>query len=235
MLYTSIAVQLQEMHTRGFSADESTLEMFDQASDDEIICRFLCGDRQDGNAKGMEGSKNPPKLRRNSSTASDISSIALQSASTNPVVDFAEDRSLESSLLVDQNELPQREWSVLVSVSERSSIILYLTDAEKLLLQPRRMCKLFDRMLKKLSGNVLILGSWTLELDDDCKEVDERLVMLFPYNIEIKPPEDETHLVSWKAQLEEDMKKIQFQDNKNHIGRIGYEMKKVDHSPRINP
>jgi hypothetical protein len=50
--------------------------------------------------------------------------------------------------------------------------------------------------------------------------VDERLAMLFPYNIEIKPPEDETHLVSWKAQLEEDMKKIQFQDNKNHIAEV---------------
>ncbi|CAL5337565.1 unnamed protein product [Camellia sinensis] len=30
-------------------------------------------------------------------------------------------------------------------------------------------------------------------------------------------PEDETHLVSWKSQLEEDMKMIQYQDNKNHI------------------
>ena len=29
--------------------------------------------------------------------------------------------------------------------------------------------------------------------------------------------EDETHLVSWKSQLEEDMKMIQYQDNKNHI------------------
>ena len=109
---------------------------------------------------------------------------------------------------------------VLVSVSERSSIILYLRDAEKLLLQSQRMYNLLDKLLKKLSGNVLILGSRMLDQEDDCKEADERLAMLFPYNIEIKPPEDETHLVSWKAQLEEDMKKIQFQDNKNHIAEV---------------
>jgi DNA-binding MltR family transcriptional regulator len=109
---------------------------------------------------------------------------------------------------------------VLVSVSERSSIILYLRDAEKLLLQSQRMYNLLDKLLKKLSGNVLILGSRMLDQEDDCREVDERLALLFPYNIEIKPPEDETHLVSWKAQLEEDMKKIQFQDNKNHIAEV---------------
>ncbi|KAL6961890.1 hypothetical protein U1Q18_041808 [Sarracenia purpurea var. burkii] len=50
--------------------------------------------------------------------------------------------------------------------------------------------------------------------------MEERLALLFPYDIEIKPPEDETHLVSWKSQLEEDMKVIQFQDNKNHIAEV---------------
>ena len=109
---------------------------------------------------------------------------------------------------------------MLASVSERNSIILYLRDAEKLLLQSQRMYTLFEKMLKKLSGNVLILGSRMLDQEDDCREVDERLALLFPYNIEIKPPEDETHLVSWKAQLEEDMKKIQIQDTKNHIAEV---------------
>ena len=111
-------------------------------------------------------------------------------------------------------------FQVLASVSERNSIILYLRDAEKLLLQSQRMYTLFEKMLKKLSGNVLILGSRMLDQEDDCREVDERLALLFPYNIEIKPPEDETHLVSWKAQLEEDMKKIQIQDTKNHIAEV---------------
>ena len=59
-----------------------------------------------------------------------------------------------------------------------------------------------------------------LDPEDDCREVDERLTLLFPYDIEIRPPEDETHLVSWRAQLEEDMKVIQFQDNKNHISEV---------------
>lgn len=59
-----------------------------------------------------------------------------------------------------------------------------------------------------------------LDLDEDSVEVDDKLTTLFPYNIEIKPPEDETHLVSWKSQLEEDMRMIQFQDNKNHIAEV---------------
>jgi len=72
-------------------------------------------------------------------------------------------------------------------------------------------------MLKKLSGPVLILGSQITNLDSDESEIDERVADLFPYNIDIKPPEDESHLVSWKSQLEEDMKMIQCQDNRNHI------------------
>ncbi|GFP91337.1 spastin [Phtheirospermum japonicum] len=69
-------------------------------------------------------------------------------------------------------------------------------------------------------GSILVLGSRMLDPTDDSSEVDERISLLFPYNIEIRPPEDELHLVSWKAQLEEDMKKIQFQDNKNHIAEV---------------
>lgn len=109
---------------------------------------------------------------------------------------------------------------VLVSTSETSGIILYIRDIERLLLKSPRLYKLFDIMLKKLSGSVLILGSRMLDPHEDFGEVDERLTLLFPYNIEIKPPEDETHLVSWKNQLEEDMKTIQFQDNKNHIAEV---------------
>eukprot|EP00258_Populus_trichocarpa_P026654 XP_024442673.1 peroxisome biosynthesis protein PAS1 isoform X1 [Populus trichocarpa] len=165
--------------------------------------------------RGKEGSSNSPKLRRNTSTASDMSSMTSQSSSMNPAP-----LKHTSSWCFDENLFLQSLYQVLVSVSERSSIILYLRDAEKLLLQSQRMYNLLDKLLKKLSGNVLILGSRMLDQEDDCKEVDERLAMLFPYNIEIKPPEDEIHLVSWKAQLEEDMKKIQFQDNKNHIAEV---------------
>ena len=109
---------------------------------------------------------------------------------------------------------------VLVSISETGSIILYLRDVDKLLLQSQRLNNFFNKLLNKLSGSVLILGSRMLDPEDDCREVDERLTLLFPYNIEIRPPEDETHLVSWKAQLKEDMKVIQFKDNKNHIAEV---------------
>ncbi|XWS48865.1 hypothetical protein CRYUN_Cryun13aG0113200 [Craigia yunnanensis] len=58
------------------------------------------------------------------------------------------------------------------------------------------------------------------DLGNDDREVDERLTAIFPYNIEIRPPADEKHLVSWKSQLEKDMKMIQAQDNGNHIMEV---------------
>lgn len=75
-------------------------------------------------------------------------------------------------------------------------------------------------MMNKLSGSVLILGSRIVDLNNDSREVDEKLTAIFPYNIEIRPPEDENHLVSWKSQLEDDMKMIQAQDNRNHIMEV---------------
>lgn len=109
---------------------------------------------------------------------------------------------------------------VLVSITETSCVILYLRDVDKLLFQSQRFYNLLDKLLKKLSGSVLVLGSRMLEPEDDSRDVDERLTILFPYNLEVKLPEDETHLVNWKAKLEEDMKVLQFQDNKNHIAEV---------------
>ncbi|CAL5437653.1 unnamed protein product [Camellia sinensis] len=90
---------------------------------------------------------------------------------------------------------------------------------EKLLVQTLYkvlIYNLFQKMLNKLSEPVSILGSRVVH-GNDYGQVDKRLTALFPYNIEIREPEDETHLVIWKSQLEEDMKMIQYQDNKNHI------------------
>ncbi|KAF2535514.1 hypothetical protein F2Q68_00021858 [Brassica cretica] len=42
-----------------------------------------------------------------------------------------------------------------------------------------------------------------------------RLLACFPYNIEIRPPLDKSQLLSWKNRLEDDMKMVQFKDNKN--------------------
>ncbi|PSS09351.1 Spastin like [Actinidia chinensis var. chinensis] len=117
----------------------------------------------------------------------------------------------------DEKLLVQTLYKVLLSISKTNPIVLYLRDVKKLLFRSQRIYNLFQKMLKKLSGPVLILGSRIVDMGTDYKEVDERLTALFPYNIEIRAPEDENHLVSWKTQLDEDMKLIQYQDNRNHI------------------
>ncbi|XP_030475168.1 cell division control protein 48 homolog C-like [Syzygium oleosum] len=166
-------------------------------------------------SRAMEESSNPPKHRRNASAMSDTSSIYPECT---PINSGLPKRT--GKLCFDERVFLQSLYQVLVSVSETTPIILYLRDAEKLLLQSERLRKLFHKMVQKLSGAVLILGSRKLDTDDDYRAVDERLSLLFPYNIEIRPPEDETNLVSWKAQLEEDMKMLQVQDNRNHIAEV---------------
>lgn len=162
--------------------------------------------------RNIEQPNNSIKHRRTSSVASDMSSISSQSSSSIPA--FPKRMSCWS---FDDKLFLQSLYKVLVSVSETSCIILYVREVEKLFLQSPRLYRLFDRMLKKLTGSILVLGSRMVDIDDDCEEVDERISLLFPYNIDIRPPEDETHLVNWKAQLEEDMKKLHIQDNRNHI------------------
>jgi len=122
-------------------------------------------------------------------------------------------------LLKDISDL-HIDVQVLVLLSRRDPIVLYIRDIDNLLLRSQRIYSLFQKMLQKLSGPILILGSRMIKSDSDCREVDERLSILFPYNIEIKPPEDENNMVSWKSQLEEDMKMMQYQDNKNHIKEV---------------
>lgn len=165
-------------------------------------------------SRASEDSSSPSKLRRHSSALSDLSSITSQCASTNSAP-----MKRTNSWCFDEKLLLQSLYKVLVSISETGSIILYLRDVDKLLLQSQRLNNFFNKFLNKLSGSVLILGS-RMDLENGCREVDERLTLLFPYNIVIRPPEDETHLDSWKAQLKEDMKLIQFQDNKNHIAEV---------------
>ncbi|CAN6443935.1 unnamed protein product [Victoria cruziana] len=166
-------------------------------------------------SRDSDGLQSSPTLRRNASASSDISSLASQgpSASSGPL-------KRTSSWAFDDKVFVQSLYKVLVAVSKTKPIVLYIRDVESVLLRSQRMYSLFQKMLDKLSGSVLILGSRILESGNDCGEVDEKLSLLFPYKIEIKPPEDEGHLVSWKAQLEEDMKMIQFQDNRNHITEV---------------
>nr|AXY97521.1 P-loop containing nucleoside triphosphate hydrolases superfamily protein [Populus tomentosa] len=166
-------------------------------------------------SRGLDSSYNPRKLRRNSSAAANLSNEITQSspANTAPL-------KRTSSWSFDEKLLIQSLYKVLVHVSKTSPIVLYLRDAEKILFRSKRTYNLFQKMFNKLSGSVLILGSRVLDLSNDSREVDEGLTALFPYNIEIKPPGDETHLVSWKNKLEEDMKMIQVRDNRNHIMEV---------------
>ncbi|XP_027340718.1 putative cell division cycle ATPase [Abrus precatorius] len=164
---------------------------------------------------GAEASSNPPKLRRNASSSSNISGLTLQSNPTNSAP-----LKRTSSWSFDEKLLIQSLYKVLVFVSKTYPIVLYLRDVDRLLYKSQRIYNMFQKMLKKLSGPILILGSRVIDTDNDYEEVDEKLTSLFPYNIEIRPPEDESHLVSWKSQLEEDMKMIQVQDNKNHIMEV---------------
>ncbi|XP_020204661.1 uncharacterized protein LOC109789991 [Cajanus cajan] len=162
-----------------------------------------------------EGSSNPPKLRRNASASANISNLTLQCNPTNSAP-----QKHMTSWPFDEKLLIQTIYKVLLYVSKTYPIILYLRDADKLLDRSQRIYKLFQTMLNKLSGPILILGSRVLDSGSDYRELDDRLNSLFPYNIEIRPPEDESYLVSWKAQFEEEMKMIQIQDNRNHIMEV---------------
>nr|CAD1834051.1 unnamed protein product [Ananas comosus var. bracteatus] len=165
-------------------------------------------------SRGSDCTGNEPVLRKNASVSTDMSSLSQQNTS-NPV---SHKRNISWSF--DEKVLVQSLYKVLDSISKSNPIVLYIRDVESLLHRSQRMYNLFQKMLNKLSGPVLILGSRLLEPDSDYKDVEGRLSILFPYNIEIKPPEDETHLVSWKSQLEDDMKLIKIQDNRNHITEV---------------
>ncbi|XP_054810141.1 peroxisomal ATPase PEX6 isoform X2 [Prosopis cineraria] len=173
---------------------------------------------------GTDASCNAPKIRRNASASANISSLALQNAPSNPgyfknLWNRINDGPLKrtSSWSFNEKLLIQSLYKVLSYVSKTYPIVLYLRDVDKLLNRSQRTYKLLQKMLEKLCGPVLILGSRVLDSVNDYNEVDEKLASVFPYNIKIRPPDDESHPVSWKTQLEEDMKKIQVQDNKNHI------------------
>ncbi|CDY49165.1 BnaA10g06290D [Brassica napus] len=155
-------------------------------------------------SSSLDSSSLPPRHKRNAISTSN-SVTASSKRSTN--------------LCFDEKLFLQSLYKVVVFVSKTNPLIIYLRDVEKLL-ESERFYKLFQILLNKISGPVLILGSMVLEPENDCQEVSEGVTALFPYNIEIRPPEDESQLVSWKNRLEDDMKMIQFRDNKNHIAEV---------------
>ncbi|XP_075484421.1 uncharacterized protein LOC142524354 isoform X2 [Primulina tabacum] len=163
---------------------------------------------------GLEGSNSSP-LRRNSSASASMNRLASTGATATPAP-----LRRTSSWCFDEKLFIQTLYKVLVNVSKISPIVLYLRDIEKLLYKSQRVYNLFQKMLTKLSGSILILGSRIIDPENECGSLDEKVSSLFPYNIEIRPPEDENNHVSWKSQLEEDMRMIQYQDNRNHIVKV---------------
>ncbi|XP_054777821.1 suppressor protein of bem1/bed5 double mutants-like isoform X2 [Prosopis cineraria] len=135
----------------------------------------------------------------------------------------------KSNMCIDEKLFMKLLHKVLASISKKSSIILYVRDVE-MLLQSKQLYNLFHEILKKLSGPILILGSQVIDVDNEieyewsqdyiAKDDDERLAALFPYKIKIKHPKDENNLQNWESQLEENEKKIQSQDNQNHIAKV---------------
>ncbi|KAI4302935.1 hypothetical protein MLD38_038623 [Melastoma candidum] len=167
----------------------------------------------DNGTRGVDGS-GLPKLRKTTSVADNISSITqLPPTNSAPL-------KRTSSWSFDEKLLIQSLYKVLVFISKTCPIVLYLRDVDKLLFKSSRIYTLFHKMLNKLSGSVLILGSRISESESIYGEVSDQLASVFPYSIEIRPPEDENNLVNWKSQLEEDMKAIQVQDNRIHIMEV---------------
>ncbi|XP_027913303.1 calmodulin-interacting protein 111-like [Vigna unguiculata] len=208
------------------STSETTLERisdlfesFSMFSQKEELKGKIHRQPSGGDLRSMEseGFCNPSKMRRNASASANISNLALQSNPTNSA--SAPQKNI-TNWPFDEKLLVQTLYKVLMYVSKTYPIVLYLRDVDKLLYRSQRTYNLFQKMLNKLHGRILILGSRVLDSGSDSKEVDERLSSVFPYNIEISPPEDESYHVSWKSQFEENMKTIQTQDNKNHIMEV---------------
>ncbi|KAG8069184.1 hypothetical protein GUJ93_ZPchr0005g15503 [Zizania palustris] len=165
----------------------------------------------DMRSRGPDGTSNAPSLRKNASMSSDMSDAASQCSR------HSVSARRTSSWCFDEKVLMQSLYKVMVSVAENNPVILYIRDVDHLLHRSQRTYSMFQKMLGKLTGLVLILGSRLLDSDSDYRDVDERVSSLFPYHVDIKPPDEETHLDSWKTQMEEDAKKTQIQDNRNHI------------------
>ncbi|PWZ11646.1 Spastin [Zea mays] len=223
---TDFSLRIQSKYggsTKATARNQSVAETtFGRMSD--LIGSFMAYPKKDGpiekslrrqtsstdlRTRGSDGSSSTPSLKKNASVSSDMSDLASQ-GSGNPV-------RRTGSWCFDEKVLIQSLYKVMVSVSENGPIILYIRDVDHFLWKSQKIHLMFQKMLAKLSGQVLILGSRLLNPDADNRDADERISTLFPYHVDIKAPEEETHLDCWKSQIEEDKRKIQMQDNRNHI------------------
>ncbi|KAH9313715.1 hypothetical protein KI387_022342 [Taxus chinensis] len=169
--------------------------------------------RLESKARDSEGSSSLQNSKSRSASESDLSRLGSSMTPTNQT-------SLKraSSWAFDDKLLIHSLYKVLVTFSRTSPVILYLRDVERLMFRGPKTYLLFRKMIKQLSGPILVLGSRVVDFEKQSYgENDEKMSLLLPYNIDIKPPEDNAKLEDWKSKLEEDMKAIQFQDNRNHV------------------
>ncbi|KAL6558322.1 hypothetical protein OROMI_018672 [Orobanche minor] len=115
-------------------------------------------------------SSNPAKLRLNASASANINDLASLST---PAASAQFRR--ESSWCFDDKLLIQTLYKVLARVSKVGPIILDIKDVEKLLCRSQRIYVMFQKMLKKLSGSILILGSRNTYPENDYILVDEKI------------------------------------------------------------
>lgn len=234
---TDFCLKLQSKHGGGTDSD---LKSFSEAALERIGSLFesfsiLPADAEQRNCKSAgslwrsnsaiepkpsssEGTSNLQSSRSSSASEADFSRYG------SPLMNTTNQASLKraNSWSFDDKLLVQSLYKVMVSVSRTSPVILYLRDIERLLFRGPKTYLMFRKMIKQLSGPILILGSRILgSQEKPCYgDTEEKLSILFPYTIDIKPPEDNTEHGSWKSKLEEDMKAIEFQDNRNHVSEI---------------
>ncbi|CAM0881765.1 unnamed protein product [Alopecurus aequalis] len=133
--------------------------------------------------------------------------------------DFDAD-SFRQSWNLDEKILIQSLYKLITSVSECSPVIIYIRDVNLLLGVSDKAHLMFKKMLSKLCGKVLIIGSHFLESDEDSYYVDDDVSDLFPFILETKPPTEGTQLVKWNTQIEEDTKKTQVQILTNVVAEV---------------
>uniref|UniRef100_A0A0E0MZF7 AAA+ ATPase domain-containing protein n=1 Tax=Oryza rufipogon TaxID=4529 RepID=A0A0E0MZF7_ORYRU len=109
---------------------------------------------------------------------------------------------------------------IIVSASEISPVILYIRDVDDLLGSSEKAYCMFQKMLKKLSGRVIVIGSQFLDDDEDREDIEESVCALFPCILETKPPKDKVLLEKWKTQMEEDSNNNNNQVVQNYIAEV---------------
>lgn len=76
---------------------------------------------------------------------------------------------------------------------------------------------MFQKMLNKQFGRVLIIGSHFLDDNQDSDDINKDLTNLFPYILETRPPNEGAHLQRWTRQMRNDMIKARDEILKHQI------------------